>query len=907
LISTGVVCREFIGRTLEMQFLVDRVTQVRAGHGGTVVIRGSAGIGKSRLVGEVVRASRQIGVRTVEVACSELGDTPYAPVLEIGKELDAPSVTQVLNDPGHHSGSAAAERTHRFSAAAAALATTADQAPFLAIVEDVHWATPASLDLIRHVMSALRGRPALLVFTQRDDEPIGDTKVVRLLETIAREADAVLTLEALTSKEIKSLIASALRDDGRQVTSVLAEEVAALSDGRPFYAEELLRGALDRRSGHGDSPRLRVPPTVRAVVAERLAEFDRDEMAVLAHCAVVGARVDIHFLTKLLERGGSEILPILRKARNAQLIVEEENGEAFAFRHALTREAIYDHILRAEARLLHRRIADQLIEEGADPVQIAYHAWRSGDPDLTLEWNQSCGEAAAAIHAHVDAIRHFERAFHLAAKGSTRSHVAESLARAHAAIGDHPEAVRWYGLASEDAESSDRAQFLRVLRAQLLFEGGEYAAGLRGIDAIIADVGYADTPIRFEAEVRAAGLLNTLGRPIEAHARLAALTGFTCERHPSLNAAYQGTLAASLHGLGRLEESAHAFSAAVAASRESGHLDLLERTLNNYAILKAARGDIDDAVETFREALAVARTIRAERLVAWVQQNIAYYFVLLGKFEDALASYDEAVAINHGVPSVSRWLSAVSLRIGTLTGDSSLIHLDDAERAFGQSITDGDRGSATVLAGALMLHEQMSGESGNRYAERYLQIDAIADEPWIGEAAAKLRGDLAWKIRERVAKAAEPEEARPMRATAALLDARLALRERRRQDVEPLAVTALAAFKALKWPIEEAYARELLGDVAGAVNVLRRVGAHAEVERLTTITPKVPRRRGESTLTARESEIANQIVSGKSNREVAEVLVISERTVETHVAAIYGKLGVSNRRDLVSLLSPKNG
>jgi DNA-binding NarL/FixJ family response regulator len=153
--------------------------------------------------------------------------------------------------------------------------------------------------------------------------------------------------------------------------------------------------------------------------------------------------------------------------------------------------------------------------------------------------------------------------------------------------------------------------------------------------------------------------------------------------------------------------------------------------------------------------------------------------------------------------------------------------------------------------------------------------------------------------------AADPH-AEPARAHLTLFDARVAVRERRRGDADRLSQQAALTFKKLGWAIEEAYARELRGNVKDAIEAFRHYGAAAEVARLTTVDQKQPRRRGETTLTTREREIAGLIATGKSNREVAEALVISERTVETHVAAVFQKFGISSRRELTALLKTQS-
>jgi DNA-binding CsgD family transcriptional regulator/tetratricopeptide (TPR) repeat protein len=410
--------------------------------------------------------------------------------------------------------------------------------------------------------------------------------------------------------------------------------------------------------------------------------------------------------------------------------------------------------------------------------------------------------------------------------------------------------------------------------------------------------------VRFEAETRLAALLNASGRAREAYAHLEAAEAMRALAHPRWSARHTGILAHTLHGLGRIDESAAAFVEAERVSREIDDLDLLERTLNNHAGLLAACGDTQGSIAKYREALAVARKLQAPRLIAWVQQNLAYACTLAGEFESARAACREASAIDHGVAMVSRWLAATELRIETLTATPSNERLFDALRAFDGAERSSDGLSAMVSAGAVILARQAAGEPGNEIAERYAALAAPADEPWIGEAAPRLRADLTAAIRARVEAAAAAPFALGAQATLALLDARIAVRERRRSDADALAKIAIERFKTLGWPVEEAYAREIRGGAKEALEIFRCIGAHAEVARLTNLDERVARKRGEGSLTIREREIANLIAAGKTNREVAQTLVISERTVETHVASIYGKFGVSNRKDLIAVLRP---
>ena len=179
---------------------------------------------------------------------------------------------------------------------------------------------------------------------------------------------------------------------------------------------------------------------------------------------------------------------------------------------------------------------------------------------------------------------------------------------------------------------------------------------------------------------------------------------------------------------------------------------------------------------------------------------------------------------------------------------------------------------------------------------------------WLFDAVARTGGPHVARSRELLGAEAATEHGVMARAYLALFDARVALRERRREEAQEKAREATAAFKAMGLAVEEAYAREVGGNVKDAVDAFRKMGADAEVARLTaTADSRATRRRGENNLTAREREIAALIARDMSNRQIAESLVISERTVETHIASIFGKLGISNRRDLAAFLRGQPG
>ena len=378
-----------------------------------MLIAGDAGIGKSRLVQEFATALSVHGIVPAIGNCYEFGDAPYAPLIEIAEALGAGAAVAALQSQATADSDAESgrERTRRFAAFSAELAERAKTQTVVAIVENLQWADMASLELFRYLGTALRNERFMLIATLRNED-IGTVgrATTQLRSQIERSANAVVTLQPLGAGEMRALLASVLRDNGRHVSPHVLEKIAELSDGRPFHAEELMRGMLDYRTDAGNGTMPVIPRSLAATVHHRLASLDESDREVLAFAAVIGRRFGAQFLAELAGKPLAQVLLTLRRARNLQLVVEHPDGDAFFFRHQLTREVVYDEILFAEARALHRRIVEELESRPErDVASIAYHAWRSGDRALAVKWNEAGGDAAAAISAHTDAMRHYER------------------------------------------------------------------------------------------------------------------------------------------------------------------------------------------------------------------------------------------------------------------------------------------------------------------------------------------------------------------------------------------------------------------------------------------------------------------------------------------------------------------
>lgn len=870
-----------------------------------MVVRGEAGVGKTRLVAELVSRAERDGLRTVVTTAREYANAPYSVIVEALEALGAEAELE-REIPG---GAESDEKWRRFGTVAATFTriARANPAGLLIVFEDVHWAGGGTIEVLRFLARAMTDESITFVATHRIDEDELEPDRIRALARLERDAAETMTLEPLGDDDVDRLLHATLLDIDRTLPPQALERIRELADGRPLLAEELLRGALERRARHGDS--VNVPASIRVTVDERFASLPERDRDVLLHAAVAGRRFSAHFVARLVGLKSVTVLAALRRARDLQLVVEveaDEHGDTFAFRHALTREAVYSQLLRAEARALHARAAEALAhQEPLDVAAIAEHAWRAHDIEHAIGWNERAGDHAIALFAHADAARHFARACEIAKDPLQRAQLAEKAAEALYATGDVASAVARFSQAIEALADDPDAHRLSLRKAYLLFDQGRFDDSLHEALGVVGRLGNEDSSIRFDAETMTAGLLTARGRPEEALLHLQRADRISAGGAMMSYARFSGNYAYCLGMLGRADEARTRFADAQREARERSDIDVLVRALNNHANIELSYGPIAVARALFAEALGLAQSTNNLRFVAWLSQNAALSALLAGDAAATAQHLARAETIRHDVGILTRWALATALRSATLTATDDPALRDAARRTALKAIAEGDTRAAAILCGAVahdLLREGHVDEAASLVAEA-LPVVARADPPyWLHDAVARCgTPKLRATARSMLAEVAERPGALAARGFLALADAREALRKRRRDDAVALAGAAADLLREAGWRTEEAFALEVAGRTAEAVALFRAVGAIGEVRRLTD-TAKLPRRRGESTLTGREREIAGLLVTGRATRAIAAVLVISERTVETHIAAIYRKLGVSTRAELARLL-----
>jgi DNA-binding CsgD family transcriptional regulator len=402
-----------VGRTLEQLFLREELAAVCAGRGRLVLLSGEAGIGKTTLARDLVNEAAARGARVLTGACYDLTNTPpYGPWLDL---FDACALDQGLPPPPAAFAEGRLERVTdqaaHFTAVRTFFAALADAGPALVLLEDLHWADPASLELLRHLAPRLRYWPILVLVTYRGDELTRRHPFAIQLPALVREAEGLrLDLQRLDAAALRALVAARYRlpaaDEARLVAYLEKH-----AEGNPLFATELLRAlqeeALLRPAVDGWTlgtlDRVVLPSFLRHVIDRRIARLGEATRMPLAMAAVIGQEVSLALWAEVAGLDDEMLMTIVERAVDAHLLEADPDGRHVRFVHALTREALYESVLPPRRRVWHRRVGAALAADTRpNPDAVAYHFQVAGDP-CAPEWLVKAADRAQRAYAWLTA------------------------------------------------------------------------------------------------------------------------------------------------------------------------------------------------------------------------------------------------------------------------------------------------------------------------------------------------------------------------------------------------------------------------------------------------------------------------------------------------------------------------
>jgi DNA-binding NarL/FixJ family response regulator len=421
-----------VDRDAERQRLRKLLDAASAGQGQIALIGGEAGIGKTALAEEVGQDAASRGALVLTGHCYDLNETPpYGPWLELLGQLRTddqtlPTLRASLLPSAPSSGSQLA----LFQRLREAVAELARRQPLVVLLDDLHWADAASLDLTRFVARTLADMPVLLLVTYRNEELATTPAFAQRLPLLLREAPVThLELRPLRTESVAALVVERYR-----LAPAAAAQLSAYLDmhaeGNPLFVQELLQaleetGVLHQTAAGWDVSDLtqaRVPALLSQIITSRLFRLGKEARDLLRVAAVIGAEAP-YDLWLAASAGDDEALDgVVEQAIGVGMLEEHVDGSGVHFRHALFREAVYGGIPALRRRRLHRQIADTLLQQPApDPDAVAYHLRQAGD-ERAATWLVRAGRRAQRGYAWLTAAERYEAALALMERGERELH-----------------------------------------------------------------------------------------------------------------------------------------------------------------------------------------------------------------------------------------------------------------------------------------------------------------------------------------------------------------------------------------------------------------------------------------------------------------------------------------------------
>ncbi len=467
-----------VGRERELAQARTLWKKVVFSEGQMLLISGEPGVGKSRLVQELVTQVQVSGGQALVGVCYAEGGAPYAPFAQVLRRAFhsgfcddlglsdfvladlltlAPALRrrfpEVAPNPPLDPQS---EQQRLFENVVAFCAALSERAPLLLVLEDAHWADSSTLSLLRHLARRTRRQPVLLAATYREVELDGTRPFQEVLLDLNRERLATrLELSRLGREESRDMLA-VLFDE--EITPEFLDGIFRETEGNPFFIEEVCKalvesGELYFADGRWHRPsmdQLEIPQSVRAAIQSRIGKLPAEAQEILRLAAILGREFDFETLAeasalpKAGEVGEERLIDALESAEGAQLIEEisAEGGVTFAFTNALIPATLVEGVRTLRRRRLHRRAAAAVATLRPDDLEaLAHHYGEAGDDAQALTYYTRAGERASAAYANQEAKNHFLAALDLVESYAGRAHLLSELGEVHVRMGHHEEAI----------------------------------------------------------------------------------------------------------------------------------------------------------------------------------------------------------------------------------------------------------------------------------------------------------------------------------------------------------------------------------------------------------------------------------------------------------------------------------
>lgn len=667
--STAALCQSLVGRSYE----VEQLRQL-AGDRAVTFIAGEAGVGKSRLAREAAAIASELGLAVFTGGCQPVAPVAYGPFVSALRRhcraLGPRDLDQLFAGPAHlavnlmpevaealGSGVKVPSQDALFAAYWHLGRRLAGEPGALLVLEDLHWADADSLRLLEYLVTEVDGLNTWVVGTYRSEEVHRRHPLGQVLGRLSRQRRyQELDLAPLDQKGLGQMVSAIFGVES--VSDELVSALAARTMGNPFFVEELVRelldqGAIYRQAGSWERRELaeiQMPDSVRDTLTARADALAPVTRRALQSAAVLGERIDREVLAHVSALSADEVEEVVQQGVGAQLLEERQEGHrvTYAFRHALTREALAAELLGPQRRQVHRQAAEALLalhqgDPGPVAAELAQHFRLAGLSDQAVDFGLMAARQAISSAAEAEMGERYEAVLKLMGPRDDRR-LPALLEAAEAFRTRDPRLARAFG---QEALDLGRSAGDRAAQSQALsvIERAAWASG--------------DSPAALEYGRQAYELARGMGTALESlviahysrdltlsdrHQEAAALIrdglviAEKCGDHASL-AVMHGSRMLQLAGTADFDE---VFRSSVEAAKKAGDLVIETITTINAGYICLWSGDFNASLEYLVPAIKLESSVLPRSRYA--HAGYGWLLSLMGRMQEARVRADDALS-----------------------------------------------------------------------------------------------------------------------------------------------------------------------------------------------------------------------------------------------------------------------
>ncbi len=940
------------GRERDQQELNALLHRANRGDGSVVLISGEAGIGKTTLTERIIGQAQQLGALVLIGNCyATTTGQPFAPWIAILEQLrctlpDSGSATTLLSSEATDT---AASRDELYERIIGDFRHATNSHLLVFMIEDIHWADTASLELLRYFARQVATVPMLLVVTFREHDPESSENLATLIPDLVRESRAHrFELRPLDQSQVQTFVeAQQLHDLIPAGVASLAGYLHARSEGNPFFMTELLRDLVRQGDvARGDAPP--VPSLVRQVIENRVHQLSDVSQQLLALASVIGQDVPIDVWQQIANADDSTLSTVIEDSIASHILRQSPDGRRVQFVHGLIQETLYQAQISLRRRGTHRLIAECLARHPrSSSGTIAHHFGQAGD-SRAIEWYLQSAREALDLYAARDAARAIDQAEDLARETGIevppdafriRALALEMLGDAESARAD---LVRFLDHARESGDRSSECQALIDLG--MLWSARDYhQCGHHLQQALELSRQIDDDRLHAQCLNRLANWQANVGElsPALDHHR-EALQIFEELGDQDGIADTLDLLGTTAYLAGDYRPSRDYLERSIAISRDQ---DNKWRLASSLALLCNIGGDMDSTFDASivasrsreywigagEESVQIARDTGLLSGEAFALAMLGAVHCFRGNPATALECAEQAESIAQRIGH-EQWLTAASLVLGVAWSElldqrRSVYYL---ERTLSQARAMGSHlwilTAAAALANVRLELGDTSGKallepfrdtqaSGNAHADRAFQF------AWARQLRAAGELEEALEVIDRLTSWNDRRSGLEGTPQLVLLRGEILL-ELGRLDEADIAlehadyVAGLLGLTGSRWRVQIARAaleqkrgnqadsatfldaaRVSAGHLASEIRdpAIRERFTEGVAQRIAQVQNASRPARNPAGLSPRELEVLHLVASGATDVRVAEQLFISPRTVARHLQSIYTKLNVNSR------------